>query len=887
MTNSSIHDYNGEMRNYRIFYTAILIVFIIFIVIGCTTPSHSTIQKDIPEEEQIEPVYQKSIVINELAGWNTCLLEDEDGDYSDWVELYNISPEPVNLKGWYLSDDRFKLNKWMFSATYILNPGEYLVIYLSGKDKRTGRNNTWYHTNFSINNSTETLFLTSSDRIIQDTLEAQVPLSNTSIGRSPDGISSWEYFPNPTPGESNSLIIPIPELSHNSGFYNSEQPMIITAKSIPEGYELRYTINDGIEIDDQDRAINRHDWIYPSNKSGSTYKGSITVKKTSVVKARLYKGISAGPEAVYTYFINENIDIPVISLTTDPANLWDDVSGIYVTGSDPENPNYLQKDWEIPARFTYFTDSSRQVPDIDIFCQLKIFGSATRGFPNKSLAIYSREREIPNLFFRNNSDTVYSLLLRTGASDFPRAIMRDIITSELVRPLGLDVQDYQQALLFINGQFWGISNIREKVNEEMLEDTYQIDPKQLDLVFGTYTFSARNGTSDAYIEMFNYITKSNLYLDRYYNQVEKYIDIDSFIDYIVVETFINNGDWPANNVKAWKSWEPGSLWRWIIYDTDASYDTEEFWSQVNLLETKVIGRPDFNSLNRLLTSNSSNQIIQLFKSLMQNQGFKERFFLRYEQLVGSESGKIVNPDALLGTNRLLSIVDMLAVKIEPYITRQLNRWIPEYPSYMASNEINFQDTSINRWYHQIEVIRDFANQRPGYAAQFIEEMNISYIPTGNNLLQNGSFDENDDYWNLRWSSDISKQEIVRINNNNIGSVIISDSYQSQNIPTDIVSFVHDGVNLVNELTYELSFSIKCDADDLQNETILAYLFKSSPDYTRYAQIEITPTTEWQNVKTIFTLTAESDPDARLQFRVGKLPPGTTMYIDDVSLMELE
>ena len=263
------------MRNYRIFYAAIaLVVCIIFMVTGCTTPSPSTIQEDIPEEKQIhehvEPVYQKSIVINELAGWNTCLLEDEDGDYSDWVELYNISPEPVNLKGWYLSDDRLKLNKWMFSATYILNPGEHLVIYLSGKDKRTGRNNSQYHTNFSINNSTETLFLASSDRIIQDTLEAQAPLSNTSIGRSSDGISSWEYFPNPTPGESNSLSIPVPELSHNSGFYNSTQPTIITAKNIPEGYELRYTISDGIEIDDQDQALNRENWIYPSNKSGNS-----------------------------------------------------------------------------------------------------------------------------------------------------------------------------------------------------------------------------------------------------------------------------------------------------------------------------------------------------------------------------------------------------------------------------------------------------------------------------------------------------------------------------------------------------------------------------------------------------------------------------------------
>nr|MBC8452396.1 lamin tail domain-containing protein [Spirochaetota bacterium] len=202
--------FNSLIKN----LTFLVITLLLFIIIisGCGTYIPEPIdQTTIPAAQ--EPVYQKKIVINELAGWNTNLLEDEDSDYSDWVELYNTSPEPVNIRGWYLSDDRTILNKWMFSATKILNPGEHLIIFLSGKDKRTGRGKSNFHTNFTIENAQETLFLTSSDRIIQDTLEAQTPVSNTTIGRYADGISSWVQFDIPTPGESNSLVIPTPGLS--------------------------------------------------------------------------------------------------------------------------------------------------------------------------------------------------------------------------------------------------------------------------------------------------------------------------------------------------------------------------------------------------------------------------------------------------------------------------------------------------------------------------------------------------------------------------------------------------------------------------------------------------------------------------------------------------
>jgi hypothetical protein len=873
--------------------TKLLIIILIFLTICGTISSKDIQQKILPAS--FEPILQKKIVINELTGGNTNLLEDEDGDYSNWVELYNVSIDPVNLKGWYLSDDRTFLNKWMFSASHILNPGEHLVIYLSGKDRRTKTYYSQYHTNFIIDNSCETLFLSSYDRIIQDTLESNTSLANTSFGRSIDGIPSWKQFSYPTPGETNESMIPPPEFSLNSGFYTTDKPLIISAKNIPEGYELRYTINDGVTIDDQDQASNRYNWNYASNKSGIPYDNRVTIDKTSVIKARFYKGLTAGPEVVYTYFINENIDLPIVSLTTDPANLWSDNSGIYVVGKDQSNPNYLRDDWEVAAQFTYFADSSKQYPDINVSCQLRIFGSSTREDPNKSLAILSRNREIPNLFFNNNSETVYSLLLRAGGSDFPRTIIRDMITSELVEPLGLDTQYYQQAILFINGQYWGIQNIREKLNEEMIEDKYATNPKQLDLIFGTFesqnidssSANARNGTIDEYNKMLEFITTSNQSLSKNYNQVENYIDIDSFIYYVIVETFINNGDWPSNNVKAWKSWEPDSVWRWIIYDTDASYDTEEFWSKDNPYENKVIGNPSFNSIDRLFQLSTYNHIASIFQSLMQNEEFEKKFINSYEELLGVVEGKVINPDALLGTKRLLTIISTFTKTIEKYMPRQLTRWLPEYPSYMHSSELDFDDNSISRWNYQINILRSFAEQRPIYVAQFLQDMKKIYTPTGVNIIENGFFNEIDKFWDLDWDKDVSKQDVYLLKDNYVGRIQIADYYSAQNDPTGVVSLVHDEISLIQGLTYELSFSLKIESKNLNEKPVIAYLFKSSPKYPDYVQISIVPDTEWQTVKKIFTMNEESDSDARLQFRAGLLSPGTTLYIDNVSLMEME
>jgi hypothetical protein len=862
----------------------IILVFVCFI-------NQTILPIDLPEQNYFFSAnkisrYTHQITINEMSINNRSLLEDEDGDYSQWVELHNISNESIDLKGWYLSNDRTNLSMWMFSAPYVLEPNAFMLVYLSGKDKRTQNTGIYFHTNFTISDNSNTVFLVSPDRVIQDSLETKALDTDRSIGRVGEGLNIWTLYNQPTPGNPNTNVVPAPALSHSSGFYPDES-LLITAK-IPFGYELRYTINDHVSSEDDKLAATQH-WVYPSNKSGLLYDENegIQINENSVIKARLYNGNASGPEKVFTYFIDESIDIPVISLTTDPANLWDPEMGIYVEGIDPDFPNYLQENWERPARFTYFSSSSQTEPDIDLDCLIRVFGSSTRKASNKTLAVFTREREMPNYFFGNNSGTVYSLLLRTSASDFNRALMRDIITSELIQPLDIDSQDFQQAVLFLNGEFWGIVNIREKINEEMLEDKYQIPADELDLVFGTLSYDLRNGTIDAYEEMINYITTANLNLDRYYDMVGSMIDIDNFIDYVIVETFINNGDWPENNVKAYRPWENNGLWRWIVYDTDASYDTIEYWSRYNPYDNHVEGRSDFDSINRLLRFNSSAHIVRLFQSLMMNERFKNQFVKRYEELLGAEDGEIVNEEALLGSKRLLSIIESLSANIEPLVQRHIDKWIQSRKTYMHADSVDNEDTSINRWYAQIDILRDFARERPGFVADFIEKLKREYTPVGKNIITNGDFKLYDQDWNLNWSKDYSSQRIGLSGDNEFGVIEIFDDYEKGSNPSSLVAMVHDDIILDYESIYEFSFRVKTEYPLNSNETMLAYLFKSSPGYTQYSQIEISPSTEWESVKTIFTMLSETDNNARLQFRLGKLPAGTVIYLDDIRILELE
>jgi hypothetical protein len=166
------------------------------------------------QQQSVQAQNGNTLIISELMADNSTILSDEDGDYSDWVEIQNITDQDIDIGGWYLSDNPDNLIKWIFPNQMITRNG-YLVVFASGKDKRTDE----LHTNFKLSNAGEQIYLTRPDG---KTIEYSIKFPPQSTDASYSIINQSWVFSDPTPGESNDVgsFINPPEFSVNHGFFD-------------------------------------------------------------------------------------------------------------------------------------------------------------------------------------------------------------------------------------------------------------------------------------------------------------------------------------------------------------------------------------------------------------------------------------------------------------------------------------------------------------------------------------------------------------------------------------------------------------------------------------------------------------------------------------------
>ncbi len=419
------------------------------------------------------------------------------------------------------------------------------------------------HTNFNISSSGETVYLFNSSNYFIDSVKFENAPNNISFGRKPDGSENWFYFDNPTPGSPNLFNgIPgrtlEPEFILPSGFYDN--PLIL-AFSNTQGKKIYYTL-DGSE---------------PGVQS-DVYTNPFTIFSTTTVKARAF-GINSLPSGIVTktYFINSNHTLPVISVSTSPENFWDPDSGIYVMGdgANPEFPHFganFWKDWEKPAFVEYFDENGNK--GFEQSCGIKIFGVYSRGYPQKSLSVffkakYGDSKLRYNLFPDFKINEFSSFLLRNSGNDFISTMLRDGFMQTLVEDLDIDKQKYRPAVVYLNGEYWGIHNIREKINKEYIASHHELDPQAIDLL--EFKNEVIEGSNEDYLAMLNYLETHDLSDKINYLYVISQIDKTSYIDYNLSQIYFDNRDWPGNNIKYWKSQGLFGKWRWIMHDTDFGF----------------------------------------------------------------------------------------------------------------------------------------------------------------------------------------------------------------------------------------------------------------------------------------------------------------------------
>lgn len=538
----------------------------------------------------------------------------------------------------------------------------------------------------------------------------------------------------------------LPLFSHEGGFYR--EAFQLELKSVLPDAEIYYTLDGSVPTRESHRytgpirIVNREnepnkiaglltvaeDWHRP----GKVFKGT-------VVRAIAYDANGKASDVVTkSYFVHprghERYSLPIVSLSTDMENLFDHATGIYVAGAlyendSPnhwENPaNYTQRgrEWERPAHIEFYE------PDGTLgFAEnvgIRIHGAASRANVLKSLRVHFRKEygrgklEYP-LFPGLPYDTFDSFLLRTAGNDHDGAYLRDAFMQSLLDETRLDTQAYRPAILFINGEYWGIHNIRERGDEDYFAEKYGIDKSELDLLENDA--EVISGSNELYVALIDMLRTSDVNDPSVYEAVGRAIDMDNFIDYQIAQIYFDNGDWPGNNIRYWrenKPFDPASSygrdgrWRWFVFDTDFGFGMYGDHNDLNhSLErsTTPYGEewpnPDWSTF--------------LLRTLLENDDFRERFINRFADLMNTS----FRPERV--TERLMAMKGV----IEPEMPEHIARWGRPY--------------GMGHWHMHIERMKTFGRQRPAAMSNMINDffklggaynLTIGAVPVGQGVVK--------------------------------------------------------------------------------------------------------------------------------------------------------
>jgi hypothetical protein len=594
------------------------------------------------------------------------------------------------------------------------------------------------HTNFKLSSSGETVIVTHKDGTVIDSIDYGIIPSNYSFGRDINHIEKWGYFAEPTPGLINNTQIADDIVKGEVRFSITDMflkwPQYLSLSGAMPGEEIRFTEN-GDE---------------PTITS-TKYQYGIQIDKNKVVRARIFKpGAISGKIASRTYLFEEKPTIPVVSILTDPENLWDNETGIYVLGDSYENQNpyygaNFWEDWEKPASIEMAgTDGKRMFA---LNCGIKIFGAWSRAHPQKSLSVFFRKEygdpvlnDVRLFKSKPNITSFKSFVLRNSGNDFGYTRFRDGMMTNLVKDMNSDIQAFEPVVLYLNGEYWGILNLREKINEDYIESNHGIDADKVDILEGNAGIV--EGSNEGYLELLEFMRTSNLANEADYNYVANEIDIDNFIDYQLSQIYFNNRDWPGNNIKYWQPQAENGKWRWITFDTDFGFG--------------IYGDLDYmlNTVQFALEANGPNWpnppwSTFMLRKLVENKNFKDKFINRFADMLNT---------TFVG-DKVIAKIDSIAAIVQPEIPRNAKKW---------------NAPGVSRWESSVQTMRNFGRERPQYMRNHLNQQ----------FVKAGIFD-------LTVSVVPAMAGNVKLNTIFVGGDKWTGKY-FQNVPVTLTAIMHNG-----------------------------------------------------------------------------------------------
>ena len=530
--------------------------------------------------------------------------------------------------------------------------------------------------NFKINASGETLYLSSPAGILIDSLVVTDLEPNMSNGKFPDGSPTSVVFVVPTPNASNNFS------TYYSGYEN--QPTIVNVGGVfmvpnltvsvinnsVSGGELRYTTNG-----------NNPDVNSP------LLIGSLVLDSNSVLKVTCFPvGTNLLPSiiATETFLFSEDFELPIVLLTIDAADLYG-ASGIF---------DNWWTDWKKPCVVEYFDKDG--IKQFESRSSVKPDGGAggSRSHPQHSVtiepsnSIYGEGEPIhyPIIPRKPYIQDYYALYLRNGSNYWNYYPQKDATLTRMMDKTNVNSQAYTPAVVFLNGQYFGIYELREKANEGYFENNYGNDRDSLDLLSVSYWYGAGvirtvKGSDSSFYSMKNFISTSNPLNPSYFADCHKKLDLYNFADYIMGENWFGNTDWIYNNMKMARTRTYDNKWRFFLQD----------------LEWGLGGWTDYNAnmFDWFESQSQGTPFWDIYNGLMQNPEFKNYFINRNADLMNTT----------FQADHYQPIVDSMYAELLPDLPRHFQLWTGNIPGGMAGYT-NFHATLLDQFANRNAVVRN-------------------------------------------------------------------------------------------------------------------------------------------------------------------------------------
>ena len=610
----------------------------------------------------------QTLIINELMQSNIDCIMDDLNDFPDsWVELYNPTDASINLKNYKIGTKDKASKAWSLPIKTIAAKG-YVVIYCdkAGEDEGVSA----LHTNFRLESGKDgKLYLFKGNDIV-DQLEgmAKQPAPNIAYGRKSDGADEWGYQAIPTPGASNcgtvyQKVLGEPVFSTKgrvkiaSG--SNTRLTLSLPEGAPEGTKIRYTL-DGSE---------------PTENS-QEYTSALFFNSTKIVRAKLFcEGYLSPRSTCHSYIFfpsNRKLTLSVVSIMTDNKYLNDAKIGIYVDGSYNSKQKNYEYNWRRPMNIEIF-ETSNQESVINQLGEMRVTGGATRESMRKSLGIYAHkrfgEKRLNYEFFPDQKPGVTdfkSIMLRNAGNDFDYLFMRDaIIQRTMAQHVDLDWQAWRPVIVYINGEYTGMLNIRERSNEDNIYTNYE-GLEDIDMIENDEEL--KEGTIDNFNAFKAFYNESGHTLAEY----AEWMDWEEYINLMIENIYFNNQDFPGNNNVIWRPQAEGGKWRWITKDTDFGLGLYGSAADYNTIKWLYDNKYDYN---RNWANKPEHTI--LFRHLMEDIDFKTEFLSRAAIYMGD----FLNEK---GTREVWDAMYNMIKTEYPYHRELVNRWWPNYDNELST-----------------------------------------------------------------------------------------------------------------------------------------------------------------------------------------------------------